>query len=262
MGLQAVVVDSEFFLITVLGWAILVICIVVGISCVIVSIWNIVVPNVWSYPWPEIREQKDNDKKTTIVMAGSFNPPHLGHIEMIRYLASRYRQVIVVVGHNPNKNYAVTPTQRVHLLNQCLLPNNVDKNNKDNSDKNNNNKGSDNVTVQTVAGYIWQHVPQAHLFFRGIRTWEKDGAEERSLQISNIWGPIVFGPLWRPRITYFLQGNPKYNHISSTLIRDICSSSSSSRTTTQEESYMESSLKQLVPECIVSQVRLLYSPKK
>lgn len=58
--------------------------------------------------------------------------------------------------------------------------------------------------------------------FRGIRSWEKDGKEEKILLVQNTWGPIVYGPFKWPLPTVYLEGNPKYNHISSTLIRQLC----------------------------------------
>ena len=75
-----------------------------------------------------------------------------------------------------------------------------------------------------VSGYIWRYAmaKNAKIFFRGIRTWAKDGGEERALHKLNLWGPILLGPLKWPLPTYYLEGNPKYTSLSSTLIRDRC----------------------------------------
>ena len=62
----------------------------------------------------------------------------------------------------------------------------------------------------------------ATVLYRGIRTWEKDGKEERDLHILNSWGPLVFGPLKWPLKTWFLEGDKRYLHLSSTLIRNAC----------------------------------------
>lgn len=101
-----------------------------------------------------------------------------------------------------------------------------------------------------VKGYIWRHAKRegAEIFFRGIRSWEKDGREERALQILNTWGPLLLGPLWFPIPTQFLEGKPEYNHISSTLIRDLSSIPNSSVT----------DLEHLVPKSIVKDVTKLY----
>ena len=168
----------------------------------------ILVPPIHTYPWqlPDDYQPRQREKRTTVVLAGSYNPPHRGHLAMISHLAQRYGKVLVVVGMNPDKKYAVTPQQRATML-QTML------------------QGLNNVQVEVVAGYIWRFAKPrgASIFFRGIRTWEKDGADERNLQILNTWGPLLLGPLWWPIPTRFLEGKPEYNHISSTLIRTLCS---------------------------------------
>jgi phosphopantetheine adenylyltransferase len=112
-----------------------------------------------------------------------------------------------------------------------------------------------------IQGYIWRTVQRqgACVFFRGIRSWEKDGNEERKLQILNTWGPLLYGPLWWPMPTVFLQGDPQYAHISSTLIRDVCQSRTSATNRTADH---ESTLGSLVPSSIAKSVMQLYGEKK
>ena len=82
-------------------------------------------PTILTYPWPptntstKTRRQK-KDKRTVVVFAGSFNPPHNGHLVMIKYLAMRYKEVIVVIGVNPNKKYAVSPQKRAEILTKMV----------------------------------------------------------------------------------------------------------------------------------------------
>ena len=108
------------------------------------------------------------------------------------------------------------------------------------------------LLLAVVKGYIWRRVKRegAQIFFRGIRSWEKDGKEERSLQILNTWGPLVLGPLWWPLPTVFLEGKPEYNHVSSTLIRDLCS----------DGAFRVEDLYRLVPQSIAKDVSDLYGP--
>jgi ATP sulfurylase len=59
--------------------------------CILILI-RVLFPTILNHPWKlpakESRKQK-RDKETTVVFAGSFNPPHWGHLVMIKYLAER-----------------------------------------------------------------------------------------------------------------------------------------------------------------------------
>jgi len=90
------------------------------------------------------------------------------------------------------------------------------------------------------------------MFYRGIRNWDKDGADERALQILNTWGPILLGPLFWPIPTQYLEGNPKYNHVSSTLIRDLCKNKGTDN---------QKALVELVPANVADLVSNFYCPK-
>lgn len=110
------------------------------------------------------------------------------------------------------------------------------------------------LLISVVEGYIWRWARRegATVFFRGIRRWENDGSDERALQILNTWGPLLLGPLFWPIPTIYLEGNPKYNHVSSTLIRDLCSDG-------KEDA--EDALAELVPRNIAKSVSTLYCAK-
>lgn len=105
-----------------------------------------------------------------------------------------------------------------------------------------------------VQGYIWRTVKRqgARIFFRGIRSWDKDGAEERQLQILNTWGPLLLGPCWWPLPTVYLEGKPEYNHVSSTLIRQLCICA------TGKQNTPPANLTDLVPANIAKEVAELY----
>jgi phosphopantetheine adenylyltransferase len=113
-----------------------------------------------------------------------------------------------------------------------------------------------NVCVEVYAGYIWRFARQqgATIFFRGVRSWERDGKEERSLQILNTWGPLVCGPFVWPLPTMYLEGKPEYNHISSTLIRDLSRDIGG-----KVSEHAELSLQDLVPPALAKEVAVLYS---
>mmetsp|Transcript_10497 Transcript_10497/g.11242 ORF Transcript_10497/g.11242 Transcript_10497/m.11242 type:complete len:123 (+) Transcript_10497:654-1022(+) len=108
-----------------------------------------------------------------------------------------------------------------------------------------------------VDGYIWRYAKRvgATRFIRGIRSWEKDGYDERALQILNTWGPLLLGPVF-PIKTIYLEGDPHYNHISSTLIRDICSTSACDDNSFDKNK--EDALSKLVPTEVAQKVAKLY----
>lgn len=106
----------------------------------------------------------------------------------------------------------------------------------------------------------------AQILFRGIRSWSKDGSEEVQLLALNTWGPILYGPLKWPLPTIFLEGDPRYTHISSTLIRDICqqgrrnpSPHGKQRKEQEQEDTAMEALSRLVPKEVARDVMLAYS---
>lgn len=123
------------------------------------------------------------------------------------------------------------------------------------------------MNLLVVEGYIWRYAKRidATLFFRGIRSWEKDGRDERHLQILNTWGPLLYGPLTKPIPTIYIEGDPRYNHVSSTLIRSICdrsSDSDSNSNSAEQTKNTEASLSELVPSEVAGKVAKLYGAKR
>ncbi|KAG7348046.1 lipopolysaccharide core biosynthesis protein [Nitzschia inconspicua] len=207
-------------------------CVAITATALAVLIYPILFPIILIFPWKKTIEKEDR----TVIFAASYNPPHNGHLALLQYLSERYNKVVAVIGFNPDKKYPVSPQDRAKLLRSMIqtvaVPN-------------------DNIQVEVVEGYIWRYAKRigATIFFRGIRSWDKDGHDERALQILNTWGPLLLGPCYIPIPTIYMEGDPQYNHVSSTLIRDICSQNGSSAV---------DALAKLVPPTVAPKVMELY----
>ncbi|CAE8599034.1 unnamed protein product, partial [Polarella glacialis] len=105
------------------------------------------------------------------VIAGSYNPPHQGHLEVIRHLSRIHERVHVVIGVNPGKTYAVSPYVRQELLRAMLRELELK-----------------NVEVVIWSSYVWKHAQAvgASVMYRGIRSWRQDGLAEKWLELQNL----------------------------------------------------------------------------
>mmetsp|Transcript_17853 Transcript_17853/g.29547 ORF Transcript_17853/g.29547 Transcript_17853/m.29547 type:complete len:120 (-) Transcript_17853:186-545(-) len=99
-----------------LGLAIILVIYPIGLL-----LWPLAFPTIHTYPW----KSPKNQNRDTVILAGSFNPPHYGHRAMLQFLAKKHATVICVVGHNKNKTYEVSPDERASLLRK-MLPDHIE----------------------------------------------------------------------------------------------------------------------------------------
>jgi len=137
------------------------------------------------------------------IFAASFNPPHVGHIYVLRAIARRHRRgtCYAVIGHNPSKRYAVSPEESASILRASIAA----------------DPSLSNVEVVVVAGFIWRFAFERDAakglphgaprvgctLYRGIRTWAKDGRAEAWLHVLNMLGPLLLGPFKLPPETRY-----------------------------------------------------------
>ena len=192
---------------------------------------------------------------TVALFAGSFNPPHLGHLAIITHLARRHKTLYVVIGHNPGKRYPVSPSERKRLVEAMVRAAGL----------------GGSVVVETTSDYVWRlaRAVGARVLYRGIRTWRTDGLAERWLELLNLIGPPLLAPLGRPLRTSFLQADPALVNLSSSEVRRRCSGlvratdGDSSRqrlaAAVDRDAHDSQPLSGLVPDSIAEEVRRLYS---
>lgn len=68
----------------------------------------------------------DIKKEETAIFPASFNPIHMGHIELIKISASIYKTLYVFVADNESKNYKVNLEDRFKIVNKAVSYLNMD----------------------------------------------------------------------------------------------------------------------------------------
>lgn len=133
--------------------------------------------------------------KTKALVAGSFDPVHFGHLDIINR-AARDFDLTVLVANSSQKNYMFALDERVKLMRDLL-------------DK--------NIFVDSLSGnkltvdYAFEH--NISVIVRGIRNLA-DYDYEKMLRDVNLSQQNGIE-------TYFLNGDPKLSHISSTAAKEL-----------------------------------------
>lgn len=158
----------------------------------------------------------NSQKFSDAVYVGSFDPPTLGHLDIIRRGAQLFQKLTVGIGINPDKQALFTSGERVELVKEMTadLP---------------------NVNVECFEGLSVNFAEScgASVLLRGVRT-VSDIELEFTMALTN-------RTLAPDQETVFLMASEKYSHISSTLIRQIARMGQGSTA---------AKLQEFVPECV------------
>ncbi len=130
------------------------------------------------------------------VYTGTFDPVHLGHLDIIQRGSHLFDRLIVAVGINPDKKTLFTIDERVELIRKEV-------------------EGIDNVEVMPFPGLAVHFVREvgARIMLRGLRTLSDMEYEfTMSLMNRNLDPGIE---------TTFLMAKEQFSHISSSLLRQI-----------------------------------------
>ena len=134
--------------------------------------------------------------KRVCVYPGSFDPPTVGHLDIIRRAAALYDRVIVAVAHNPDKRGAIPPEKREEMLRTCTA-------------------GIPNVEIDRFEGLTVRFAEKkgACAMIRGLRSGADFDAEWTLAQINRTICPDVE--------TVLLMGSPEHAHVSSSAVRQM-----------------------------------------
>lgn len=131
------------------------------------------------------------------VYAGSFSPPTLGHLDIIRRAAGLFDELVVAVMSQAEKRYLFSPEQRLEMLREITA-------------------GMPNVRVISDQGLLVDlvHREEADVIVRGLRNSADWMFESQMAEANRKIGGVE---------TLFLSCLPEYSMISSTIVRDCAS---------------------------------------
>ena len=133
-----------------------------------------------------------------VAFPGSFDPPTLGHINIIERTASLFDKVVVVIAENRRKKSFFTADERLSMLNELIKPwSNV----------------SAVIWDKLIVDYLKQE--NIRILIRGIRGTE-DFNYEFELSMMN-------KGLYPHTETLFMTTDPKYQIMRSSAIRELAS---------------------------------------
>lgn len=134
----------------------------------------------------------------TVLFPGTFDPPTLGHQDIILRAARLAKKLIIGVAQNSRKsNFAFTTDERIALLKELT-------------------KEEKNIEVVQIEGLIVDFAKEHQIdcLIRGLRAFSDMETEFQMALVNKKIGNLE---------TLFFMTEGKFSHISSTLIREIAS---------------------------------------
>ena len=135
-------------------------------------------------------------KKTAVICPGSFDPPTIGHLNIVERALKHFDKVIVAVAINTSKSSLFTPEERVDMLKKLF-------------------KNHRKVEVDSFEGLLVQYArkKKCSLILRGLRTVQD---YEYELQMS-----LANKKLAPELETIFMMTESAFSHISSSIIKEV-----------------------------------------
>lgn len=130
-----------------------------------------------------------------VMITGSFDPPTLGHLDIIKRASALFDEVVVCVAENSEKKYAYSADRRLEMLAAAC-------------------GALDNVTVDLCHGLVAEYAASHGIdaIVKGVRS-PIDLDYEMTLDRVN---KSIAGVE-----TLFLAASPEYSHLSSTVAREM-----------------------------------------
>jgi pantetheine-phosphate adenylyltransferase len=135
-------------------------------------------------------------KKKFAVYAGSFDPPTLGHIDIIKRASTLFAELHVLVAQNNRKQYLLPVEERISLMEELC-------------------RKMRNVKVAATSALVTDYMQEEEIkiIIRGVRNAD-DFAAEITMALWN-------KALYAKAETVFLPSSPAFAHISSSGIKEV-----------------------------------------
>ncbi|MCX8076886.1 MAG: pantetheine-phosphate adenylyltransferase [Aquificaceae bacterium] len=132
-----------------------------------------------------------------VVYPGTFDPPHLGHMDIINRARSIFDRIVIAVARNPRKSLLFSLEERVGMLSKMV-------------------EGLEGVEVKGFDGLLvnFMKTEGLEVIVRGVRLFT-DFEYELQIAMNNY-------KLAKAE-TVFMMPSQDYIHISSTIVKDIAS---------------------------------------
>ncbi|GGG65073.1 phosphopantetheine adenylyltransferase [Kocuria dechangensis] len=130
------------------------------------------------------------------ICPGSFDPIHHGHVEVVARAAALFDEVVVAVSTNPRKRYRFDEAQRLALVEESLA-------------------GIGGVVVEPMGqGLLAEYAARrgAVALVKGLRSGEDYEYEVPMATMNRHLSGVE---------TVFLPGDPRFLHVSSTLVKEV-----------------------------------------
>lgn len=130
------------------------------------------------------------------LLVGSYDPPTIGHLDLIERCVACFDSVAVAVVHNPNKPGQFSIPQRLELLKLSC-------------------QAWPSVEFHSFSGLLVDLVRQLNypVLVRGLRNATDFDFETQMARLNSQLDPQVE--------TFFLAADPRFSHISSSYVREI-----------------------------------------
>lgn len=130
------------------------------------------------------------------VFRGSFDPITMGHVDIVYRALPLFDKIVVAIGVNDQKRTLFSLEQRREWLEKVF-------------------ENKENIEVDHFSGLTADYCRQvgAHYLIRGLRSAADFDYEKTISQVNSTVGDNLE--------TVFLISQPKYSHISSTIVREI-----------------------------------------